>query len=157
MDFSLEELFTFIDGAGKATYAGGGKYVEPERPGFRELVYTEGNFSYRDSYAGFYRSRGTEVVRWKGKPIWSSLYGGGMVAGSEDLATQTFEFLKKAFRQDETGFQSFRGTHHFVDGEWEYKYTQEGDVTDFVGYEEIHYQGKLVFSHRIIGGFIIDK
>lgn len=118
----MEELFAFIDEAGKATYAGGGAYVEPERQGFRELVYARGDFSYRDSYAGFYRSRGTEVVRWKEKPIWSSFYGGGMVAGQEDMASQTFDFLKIAFR-----------------------------------HEEIHHQGKIVFTHRVIGGLIVDK
>lgn len=157
MDFPLSELFTFIDAAGKATYAGGGTYVEPERPEFRELTYAKGNFSYRDSYAGFYRSRGTEVVRWKGKPVWASLYGGGMVAGSEYLAVRTFDFLKRAFRHDEAGFLSFRGPHNVIDGEWQYTYTQEGDVSEFSGYEEIHYQGKVVFAHRIMGGLIVDK
>lgn len=157
MDFILQELYIFIDEAGKATYAGGGKYVEPERLGFKELVYARGDFSYRDSYAGFYRSRGTEVARWKDKPIWSSLYGGGMVAGQENLAPRTFDFLKKAFRQDEAGFKSFRGPHHFAEGEWEYAYTQEGDVSEFNGYEQIRYKGMLVFTHQIIGGLIVDK
>lgn len=82
-NIDLTKLYEFIDKAGKATYAGGGKYVEPERTGFKELTFAKGDFFYRDRYAGFYRSCGTEVVRWKSKPVWSSLYGGGMVAGAD--------------------------------------------------------------------------
>lgn len=157
MDFTLEELFTFIDEAGKATYAGGGTYAEAERPGFKELTYAKGNFTYRDSYAGFYRSRGTEVVRHKGIPMWASLYGGGMVAGFEHLAGDTFTFLKQVMLHDEAGFDSFRGPHQFAEGQWKYTYTQEGDVSDFNGYEKIYFQKNVVFTHRIIGGFIVDK
>ncbi len=157
MDFTLDELFTFIDKAGKATYAGGGTYAEPERSGFKELTFTKGNFTYRDSYAGFYRSRGTEVVRHKDIPIWASLYGGGMVAGFESLAGDTFTFLKQVMLHDEAGFDSFRGPHKYSEGEWEYVYSQEGDVSEFTGYEEIRYKADVVFTHRIMGGFIVDK
>ena len=117
---SKDELFEFIDRAGKATYAGGGKEVkEPERAGFIELEYSEGDFSYRDSYTGYIRSRGTETVRYKSKPIWTSLYGGGMIESKEDLAHETFELLKKAMLQDEKGYLSLRGPHQFKDGDWE--------------------------------------
>ena len=75
-------LFEFIDRAGKATYAGGGKNEEkPQRPGFFELLYREGNLEYRDSYTGHSRSGGQEVVRLNGKVVWWSGYGGGMVQG----------------------------------------------------------------------------
>jgi|SRR3989344_3854285 len=152
------ELFEFIDRAGKATYTGGGKEVsKPQRPGFIELEYSEGDLSYRDSYTGYVRSRGTETVRFKGKPIWISLYGGGMIEGKEDLAHQTFEFLKKAMLQNEEGYLSLRGPHKFESGDWSYKYDQEGDIFEFWGYEEIYYKGELVFFHRIIGGIVRDK
>ena len=150
-----KELFQFIKRAAKATYAGGGKYEEnPERPGFNELVYTEGEYSYRDSYTGFIRSRGMEVVRQNNKPLWSSLYGGGMVEGKAEMASQTFGFLRRAISSTETGFLSFRGPHNFKDTDWEYKYTQEGDVNEFSGYEEIYYKQSIIFFHRIIGGII---
>ena len=41
-----------------------------------------------------------------------------------------------------------------MEGEWRYKDDQDGDVFEFSGYEEIYYQGELVFFHRIIGGLI---
>lgn len=153
-----EKLRSFIDRAGKSTYAGGGKREEnPQRPEFIELVYSEDGFDYRDSYTGYIRSRGMEVVRENGKPVWSSAYGGGMIEGKEELANKTFGFLKKAMSSDEEGFNSFRGPRNFIDGDWEYKYKQEGDIEEFHGYEEIHFKGKLVFIHRIIGGVIKHK
>lgn len=153
-----ERLCQFINRAGKATYAGGGAFVEnPEKPDFKELTYDEKELSYRDSYTGHFRSRGMEVVRENRVPIWASLYGGGMVEGKEDLASETFSFLKKALSASEEGFQSFRGPHEFEDGDWRYTYTQEGDVEEFNGYEEIHFKGEMVFYHRIIGGNIKHK
>jgi len=151
-----EELFNFVDRAGKATYAGGGKTEEnPERPGFFELVYDqELPWIYKDSYTGHSRSGGQELVRINDKPVWWSGYGGGMVDGKETLSRETFEFLKKALSQDEEGFDSLRGPHEFLNGEWKYLYTQEGDIFDFYGYEEIYYKGEKVFWHRAIGGIL---
>lgn len=155
LHFTKQQIFKFIDRAGKATYAGGGKEVEPERKDFHELEYQEGDFYYRDSYAGHYRSRGMEIVRYQGKPVWASLYGGGMVEGKENLANQTFEFLKKAMSTDEKGFESYRGPHRLKIEDWEYRYDQEGDTEECSGYEEIYYKGELIFFHRIFGGLII--
>lgn len=153
--FNRQELSDFISKAAKATYAGGGKPVKnPERPGFVELVYPQGDFSYRDSYTGFYRSRGMEVVRFEGNPVWSSSYGGGIIGEDESIANQTFGFLKKAMSSEERGFDSFRGPHLFKEGDWEYVYKQDGDVFEFSGYEEIYYKSKLIFFHRMIGGVI---
>lgn len=155
-DVNRKELFEFIDKAGKATYAGGGKHEKnPERSGFSELVYREGDWEYRDSYAGYSRSGGQEVVRFTGKPVWWSGYGGGVVAGKEKLSGKTFSFLKKALSLSEKGFDSLRGPHEFTEGDWKYTYTQDGDVPDFYGYEEIYYKGEKVFWHRAVGGILI--
>lgn len=153
-----QQLRAFIARAAAATYAGGGaREKNPERKDFVELVYAEGDFSYRDSYTGFYRSRGMELVRQNGVPIWATMYGGGMIEGKEELADKTFTFLKKAMSTNKNGFDSFRGPHELVDGDWKYTYTQEGDVNEFHGSEEIYYQRKLIFFHRIIGGLVKGK
>lgn len=149
-------LNDFIKNAQAATYAGGGGEVASERPGFRELTYQEGEYSYRDSYAGFYRSRGMEVVRKGQDIIWTSLYGGGMVEGHSQLADQTFAFLKTAMQQDSPEF-SVRGPQVFIQGDWEYTYEQFGDLHEFHGYEQISYQGNVVFFHRVIGGDVQHK
>ena len=115
LQYSNEQLYNFIDKAGKATYAGQGKEAEkPERPGFTEFEYTDADFSYRDSYAGETRSRGMEIVRYKGKPVWASAYGGGIIEGKEYLDPGIINILKKALAKDEEGFMSFRGPHELI-------------------------------------------
>ncbi|HZQ29868.1 MAG TPA: DUF5680 domain-containing protein [Patescibacteria group bacterium] len=155
LPFTFDSLFSFINKAGKATWAGDGKEIEAERKDFHEFEYKEGKFYYRDSYVGNFKSRGMEVVRHNDKPVWSALYGGGMITGKEDIADHTFNFLKKAMSADEENFQSFRGPHSFTYGDWKYSYAQEGAVEEFSGYEKIYYKNELVFFHRIIGGMII--
>lgn len=155
---NTDELISFIDKAGGATYAGGGEREKtPERIGFTEMVYQEGDFYYRDSWTGYIRSRGMELVRFKGEPVWSCLYGGGMVEGYEGLADECFDFLKKAISAKGTNNQRARGPEQFAAGDWSYTYTQEGDKNEFSGYEEICHKGELVFFHRVIGGLIKHK
>ena len=151
----LDQLLTFIDQASKATYAGGGKpEQQPERPGFIEYVYQSGDFHYRDSYTGYIRSRGTELVRYQDKPVWTSLYGGGMISGHEQLAKECFDFLKSALSSTDKPAEHVRGPKKFHRGVWRYIYQQLGDKTEFDGHEEIYHGSSLVFFHRIIGGLI---
>lgn len=158
MSLNKEQLFEFVDRAAKVTYAGGGEVEKnPEREGFNELVYEEGPMVYRDSYSGHSRSGGQEIIRLNGVPIWWSGYGGGMVSGKEEMSGDTFDFLKKALSADEEGFESLRGPHEFVDGNWKYTYEQEGNIEDFYGYEEISLNGEKVFWHRAVGGILKSK
>lgn len=153
-----DQLYDFISRATAATYAGSGSYeVVVERPGFLEMIFEDSDWHYRDSYTGFYRSRGMEVVRYKNKPVWTSAYGGGMVGGQESMAQETFAFLKQAMLAKPGKRQSFRGPDSRKVGKWEYRYDQKGEVTQFTGHEEITHKGKLLFFHDIIGGVVVDK
>ena len=153
-----KKLFDFIQKAGRSTYAtSGADSTSYEEGGFKTLRYTEGDYEYIDTYTGFFRSRGQEIVRLKGQPVWIASYGGGMVEENFDFAMETFGFLKKAFLTDEPQFQTFRGPQSLKEGDWEYKYKQDGDIQEFSGYEEIYFKGKLVFYHRMIGGIIKQK
>ena len=158
---SLQDLKQFIGKAALATYAGGGKETTPERRGFRELEYTKGDWHYRDSFTGYLRSWGQEVVRFQGEPCWTALYGGGMTLKyQEDIAFahETFEFLKKALSASEkqVRFQP-RGPKDFRDGNWKYECKWSGDITRFIGEEEIFYIDHLVFTHDFMGGLIISR
>lgn len=153
-----QQLIQFIHTASAHTYFGGGeRLTQPERPGFTELVYQEGELHYRDSYAGYYRSRGTELVRYQNIPIWASSYGGGMVAGKESLTKKTFQFLISAAKHSTEYPLSFRGPQQYLQADWQYRYTQIGDVQEFSGDEQIYFQGQLVFYHKVIGGRIIPQ
>ncbi len=158
MPFTNDDLYNFIYRASSATYAGGGAYEKvSQRPGFLEMIFRDGDWHYRDSYTGFYRSSGSEVVRYQDQIVWVSNYCGGMAKGANDLASETFGFLKKAMLAKPKDKQSFRGPDYFKEVGYEYSYLQKGDVLSFSGYEEIKKDGIPVFSHEIIGGVIINK
>ena len=168
----LKELNQFLGKASRATYAGSGAEITPERLGFRELEYPEGNWYYRDSYTGWFRSWGTELVRYDGKPVWNALYGGGMEPECQkdvEFARMTFDFLKKALSAGEKQevFQP-RGPKVFYDDDWQdWKYEADwiGDITQFIGNERILCglrdtpigSRKVVFTHHFAGGLIIGK
>jgi hypothetical protein len=149
---TLEE---FIHKAQLAGYAAGAKFeINPERPGFKELTYAEDDWFYRDSFTGWFKSRGMEIVRHHNLPIWASMYGGGMINPDKNLTHQTFDFLKRVLSVENKGFVSFRGPVYLQLGEWEYRYQQAGTVLEFEGEEQILRKKKLVFTQRVIGGEI---
>lgn len=155
---TLRQLNGFIGRASKATYASGGGKVESWRKGFDELEYTENDWYYRDSYTGFLRSWGQEVVWLYGKPVWSCLYGGGMSESKLEgtFAEETFRFLQKVLSSGdkETAFQP-RGPKLLEDGEWRYECEVGGAIEKFAGRESIRYRGEVVFTHEFFGGLVI--
>ncbi len=155
----IQELAEFLVRAKVSTYAGDGKEVTPQRPGFNELEYIEGDLEYRDSYTGFYCAPGQEIVRFKGKPIWSMAYNGGMIKkyqSDEAFSSMTFAFLKEALKMIDKS-RPFRGPESFIDGYFEYIDETEGDITLFNGCEKILYRGEKVFEQRYFGGMILGK
>jgi len=159
MKINLKELAIFLVKAKSQAYAGEGKEILSQRPDFKELEFSEGDYDYRDSYAGFFFAPGQEVVRFKGKPIWAMAYSGGMLQeyhGDVTFAKQTFTFLKKCLLRIQVA-RPLRGPEKFQEGDFEYKDTSKGDLSDFSGTEHIFYRGKEVFRQQYIGGLIISK
>src|SRR3989344_4726064 len=83
----LEDLANFIVEANGQTWAADGAEVDPERPGYKELEFTKGDWRYRDSYTGYFRAPGMTTVYYKGQPAWTMAFGGhGQTEGFEDRA-----------------------------------------------------------------------
>ncbi len=159
MKIDMNQLVVFLVRAKTQTYAGDGKEIDPQRPGFRELEFREGDFEYRDSYAGFFFAPGQEVVRFRGEPIWAMAYSGGMHSkyhGNREFALQTFGFLKEALKRVDVS-RPFRGTEFFDNGDWMYRDASQGDITDFIGTEHILHKGHEVFRQHYIGGLIVSQ
>jgi len=97
-----KQLAKFLVKAKKGTYASiNNMKIKPEKPLHDELEFSDGEFYYRDSYAGFFQAPGMEEVRLgkEGKTIWTMAYSGGMLKEYQkdiEFAKQTFGFLKKA-------------------------------------------------------------
>jgi len=156
---NLDELAKFLVKAKTQTYAGDGKEVPAQRPGFKELEFIEGDWEYRDSYSGFFFAPGQEVVRYKVKPVWAMAYSGGMnekYHGDVDFAKKTFGFLKEALKQVHES-RPFRGPEYFEQGDFEYIDKSMGDIRSFKGIERILYKGEEVFRQDYIGGLILSK
>jgi len=158
MNYTVEQLNEFLGKASVETYAGDGIETKTQRPGFTELEYNAGDFAYRDSYTGFLTSAGQEVIWYKGEPIWTQQYSGGMepkYQNDEAFAHETFSFLKKALSQGKkkATFQP-RGSREFKDGNWEYYCDWTGDITNFEGKEKIVHKNEPVFYHIFSGGIL---
>ena len=158
MNIDLEELSKFLVKAKTNTYASGSeRNVAPQRPDFDELEFKEGDWEYRDSYCGFFRAPGQEIVRFKGEPVWNMSYDGGMLEefyDNKEFAEQTFKFLQKAMRNVDVN-KPFRGPNNFKDDDYEYIMEVNGDIKSFKGTEKILFKGKAVFVQNFMGGLIV--
>lgn len=161
MDINYDSLASFFASAATSTYAGGAGYVPALRPGFNEMEYKQNEWSYRDSFIGYFKSWGQETVYYRDKPVWVQHYGGGMESqyvGNKDFAEETFSFLKQAlFAGKKVGQFTPRGPKEFVQGAWKYVSGFRGVIAKFQGSEEIFYNNKLVFTHSFFGGIAVEK
>ena len=159
LHIDTQKLEEFYSTATLSTYAGGGNYIKSLRKGFKELEYKDGDWYYRDSYTGFYRSGGQEVIYFKEVPVFVVSYRGGMIEDhlhNLSFTNETFNFLKKALSQKEDNFTP-RGPEKFQSGDFVYQAKWEGNIEGFKGIEEIAYKGTIVFTHDFFGGIIIGK
>lgn len=156
----LGDLSNFIVEANLATWAGDGKEVPAQRPGYKELEYAspDGKWLLHDSYAGYFRAPGMTTVYYKGIPAWTMKYGGhGQTEGYEDGAKQTFEFLKEALRKV-TPELPFRGPKEYVNGNKRYEFEMlEGTIEDGLWRERIIEEGALTFTQLGIVDIVIER
>lgn len=163
LEFALDGLSEFLERAKRTTCAGGGTEVSPERLGFKELEYVEGDWNYRDSHTdSFYVVYGQEVVRFRGKsmPVWVMSYCGGMrpdLRQDEQFARETFEFLKEALLRVNS-LWPFRGSHDFRRGDFEYCNKFSGNVRGFSGHEKVFsFKRGVVFELDYFGGIVVGR
>lgn len=159
MKINYQELEKFLYNANQNGYAGDAPEITPQRPGFSELEYQEGDWLYRDSYAGHFFAPGQEVVYFKNEPVWAMAYAGGMrfeYHGNEEVTHKMFVFLKKALLAMDPS-KPFRGPEKFEEGDMRYESALSGDIKDFTGNEKIYLDDKLVFEQNFIGGIIVGR
>jgi len=166
-EINLLQLTKFLVKAKKNTYTiMNSNKIKPERLKFNEIIYKENDFTYRDSYYGFFFAPGQEIVRYKMIPIWTMAYSGGMLKKYHpnkkndntkiEFATEVFSFLKKVLLKVNVKLP-YRGPINLIIGDWIYKNKVKGTIEDFHGKEVIYFKNKIVFQQYYIGGLIIDK
>ena len=144
-----KEIIGFLIRAKRATYAGKGAEAAPSRPKSHDLIYTEGDLTYIDTYLGGDRFAGEEALWISGIPRWSMNYAGRVIG--EGFSG---DFLKEALLRVPEN-EPYRGPREYVNGCYTYRCGPEGTFEWFRGKETIEYRDALVYECLFHGGIII--
>jgi hypothetical protein len=149
-----QELFVpFLLRAKQNTYASGRDPSASSRPNSHDLDYTEGDFSYIDTYLGGFHFIGEEAVWEKGIAVWGMNYYGKMLV--EEIPTGFGEFLKAALMRVPQE-APYRGPEHYEEGSFEFRCGWTGTIDQFEGWEEISYHDVRIYRLVFHGGEIRD-
>lgn len=100
--------------------------------GYENFTYSNGSYTYHDTYVGGEQFAGEEAIWYEGKSQYAMNYAGRVL-------DQKFsgDFLKEALRQADKKMP-FRGPEYYQSGQYIYKCNVVGDFCWFQGYEEIY-------------------
>ena len=143
-----KSIVSFLIRAKQATYAGKGAETASSRTGSHDLVYRENNLMYYDTYLGGDKFAGEEALWISDVPYWSMNYV-GRVTGSPFSG----DFLKEALLHVPEEMP-YRGPEKYVNGDYTYSCSVEGDFDWFQGKETISYRGKQIYECFYHGGLI---
>ena len=145
---SLEELISFRLEAIVNTYAGFMNETESTRFDSHDFSYSNGPYTYYDTYVGGEQFAGEEAIWYEGKAQYAMNYA-GRVLGQQFSG----DFLKEALRKADKKMP-YRGPEYYQSGEYTYKCKVCGDFTWFQGYEEIYCGESKVYECYFHGGTI---
>lgn len=144
--YDNREVREFLCRAKKETYANDSGVVKSSRTNSVDLKYSEGNFSYLDTYLGSEKFSGEEAVWLDETPIWSMNYVGRVLNNSF-----SGDFLKEVLSKVDVDLP-YRGPRCYHRGEYSYFCHVDGDFNWFNGYEEIFFKNKKVYECYFHGG-----
>ena len=148
----------FLIEAKKQTYANeNAPKIDSSRLNSKDYEYKKGNMIYHDTYFGGTNFIGEEVVYESGseKPIWGMNYYG--VTLDQNLSEEAMDkALRPALMKvGEDDSLPVRGPKRFINDNYEYTFSVDGDLERFDGVEEIRKDGVLIYRLRCTGGKII--
>ena len=114
--------------------------------GYENFTYSNGSYTYHDTYVGGEQFAGEEAIWYEGKSQYAMNYAGRVL-------DQKFsgDFLKEALRQADKKMP-FRGPEYYQSGQYIYKCNVVGDFCWFQGYEEIYCDNEMVYECYFHGG-----
>jgi hypothetical protein len=155
MSVDTNQLHAFIVRAKAATYVGNGEHVTPCRVGSHDLRFSDGEWSYHDSYFGGTDFIGEEVVYFAEKPVWAMNYYGRILRGDLITAAETGQMIKASlscmYKEDR-----FLGGFEHTENGLTYVDASEGNADCFHGHELIRRGGEIVYELDYHGGLIRD-
>ena len=142
----IDRLVKFRLEANVNTYAAYMNETDSTRLDSHDFRYSNGSYTYHDTYVGGEQFAGEEVIWYEGKSQYAMNYAGRVL-------DQKFsgDFLKEALRQADKKMP-FRGPEYYRSGQYIYKCNVVGDFCWFQGYEEIYCDNEKVYECYFHGG-----
>ena len=155
MTLDIQALNAFIVRAKAATYVGDGEHVTPCRMGSHDLRFTDGDWSYHDSYFGGADFIGEEVVYFGEKPIWAMNYYGYILRDDLLTGAEAGQMIKASLsRMYQEG--RFLGGFEHIENDLSYVDASEGNPERFHGHEMIRRGQEIAYELLYHGGLIRD-
>ena len=144
----INRLVEFRLEANSNTYAACMNETDSTRLNSHDFTYSNGPYTYHDTYVGGEQFAGEEAIWYEGKSQYAINYIGRVLS-------QNFsgDFLKEALRKADKKMP-FRGPEYYQSGQYIYKCSVVGDFTWFQGYEEIYCDNEKVFECYFHGGIM---
>ena len=142
----IDRLVEFRLEANVNTYAAYMNETDSTRLDSHDFTYSNGSYTYHDTYVGGEQFAGEEAIWYEGKSQYAMNYAGRVL-------DQKFsgDFLKEALRQADKKMP-FRGPEYYRSGQYIYKCNVVGDFCWFQGYEEIYCDNEKVYECYFHGG-----
>lgn len=144
----LDKLIAFRLEANKNTYAASMNETTSTRFDSHDFQYTNGPFTYHDTYVGGEQFAGQEAIWQDGKAVYAMNYL-GRVLGEQFSGNFLKEALSKADKK-----MPYRGPEYYQSGEYLYKCKVVGDFSWFQGFEEIYCNDIKVYECYFHGGLV---
>lgn len=146
--YEKQDIRMFLIRAKNSTYTTGNHLVLPTRPNSRDYCYSEGDYTYRDTYIGNEHFAGEEAVWVKDIPVYAMNYYGQTLNSSFNTG-----FLKEALSLVAPE-KPYRGPEFYQNGDYTYHCQADGDFECFHGEERIYCKQEKVYLCRFHGGSI---
>lgn len=151
-DFQLADLTRFIIEAKRSTFASDSGNAPSSYLGSNDLTFTNGAWSYHDSFFGNRDFIGREIVFYADEPIWGMAYF-GRVLKSPVALKKLWSLLKiallKTYSEDR-----FLGPSIYTEANLRYEDNNVGDTRCFSGKEIIFLLNEPIYQLDYFGGLI---
>ena len=156
MNVNNKEFLEFLVKAKKSTYANSdAPKVLPSRLKSKDYEFTDGNFTYHDTYFGGVKFMGEEVVYYNNDILWGMNYYGVTIDDSltEEVMDKVLRVALMKVGEDKEVIP-VRGPKEFINEDYLYIFNVDGDMENLVGTEQIYKDKKLIYELKCHGGII---
>ncbi len=151
-----KQLVKFLTDTQKNGYAD--KLVKKikEKDSSKTIKFKNGDWEFNDNYFGGEPFAGREVVFFKKKPVYITVYYGFVDKSFKDFK-KVYEFLKKALSVKKENNLIRRGPTRFKEGDFTYINKFKGKIINFSGEEFIYFFGKKIYKAVYAGGLVDQR